>query len=144
MRFTQGNLRAAVCLCAAMILVGCSGGKTRPGAKIHGTIRLDGKPLSEGSVQFTSTRTGEAVYVNLTSDGQYLLDFPEIDVATSYDVTVQAVIDENQEALAMLENPPDKKKNLIPPKYSDRKTSGLKADSIVAGDNEFNFDLVSQ
>lgn len=134
----------AASLLVIFLLPGCGGEKSRPRAKVHGTIQLDGKPLSEGSVQFTSTKTGEAAFTNLTPDGKYTLEFAQIDLATPYDVTVQAMVDENLDAIAQLEKPAEKKKSPIPRKYSDRTTSGLKAESIVAGDNEFNFELVSK
>jgi len=127
-------------------LAGCGAGSDdhRPTATLSGVVTLDGNPLPAGSIQFTSTRTGETAYANLSSDGRYLIEMPAVDVGTEYDVTIGPPIEEDLDATALEENPPEKIRQLIPRKYSARTTSGLKVTIANAGANEFDFDLQSK
>lgn len=133
-----GYAGLAACLVG---LAGCGRAERRPPVTITGQVSLDGAPLSSGSIQFTSGKTGEAAYANLSSDGRYTVTFPAADVGAEYDVTVGPPIEENVDATAIAEKPQQAKPKLIPRKYSDRTSSGLKAKIDKAGDNQFDFQL---
>jgi len=131
-------------LACVVTLAGCGGSDTRPEATITGQVLLDGSPLTAGSIRFTSTKTGESAYANLDGSGRYEVTFPEADVGSEYDVTVGAAIEEELDATAIAENPPEKVRSRIPRKYSDRTTSGLKTTIATEGENQFDVELRSR
>ena len=118
---TIGN--GLVCL-AVSLAMGCTEDNARPSAKIEGTVLLDGKPLEVGSVHFTSPQTGETAYANLGPGGKYVVEFPEVDLGQSYQVAVSEPVIELEDATAVAP-PPPKDARKIPPKYSNRTTSGI-------------------
>lgn len=134
----------AVLMLAVFVSAGCGGGDERPSASIQGTVMLDGEPLSVGSVQFTSTKTGESAYANLDDTGRYLVKFPEADIGTEYQVTVGKPVEENVDANELAMNPPEPVKIRIPQRYWNRATSGLTTTISSAGENTFNIDLRSR
>ena len=74
------------CLLVAVLLAqGCSGDpNVRPSVEISGTVTLDGAPLQQASIQFTSSKSGESAYANLDENGNY--SAPE---CTSFDIRPQ-------------------------------------------------------
>ncbi|WP_146594569.1 carboxypeptidase-like regulatory domain-containing protein [Novipirellula galeiformis] len=127
------------------LLVGCGGdGDARQAATISGQVLLDGAPLSVGSIQLTSPKTGESASANLDSDGRYSVTFPKADVGADYEVTLGPPVEDDLDATALMENPPEKVRSLIPKKYTDRTTSGLKTTLEAAGENQFNVELLSR
>lgn len=133
---------AGVVICL-VVIAGCGGAGARPSASISGQVRLDGAPLSAGSIHFTSPKTGETAYANLDGNGRYRVTFPEADLGAEYEVAVRAPVDEDIDATALLENPQPRTETVIPQKYTDRTTSGLRAEIARAGENEFDFELQS-
>lgn len=137
--------RYAGLLACWVLLAGCGGDDDdRPTATIIGQVTLDGAPLSSGSIQFTSPKTGESAYANLDSEGRYRVTFPKADVGSDYDVTVGRAVDENQDPTALAEDMPKPGPNPVPRKYSDRTTSGLKATIANPGENQFDVHLKSR
>lgn len=141
-------LRSAIVAGLSVILsltVGCSSDTdARPPVEINGTITLDGTPLQEASIQFTSPKTGESAYANLDAGGQYTVTFPKADIGTEYEIAISAPVVNEENAMSLAEKPKEKTAAKIPAKYSNRTTSGLKAKIEQTGKNEFNFDLKSQ
>lgn len=126
------------------LLPGCGESARQANAELIGTVTLDGAPVSEGSIQFASLKTGSSISGNLSPEGKFLLALPQADIGTEYEVTVGQPIANDQNAAAIAEKPVEKKRSLLPEKYADRATSGLKAKVVKAGVNEFNFDLHSK
>lgn len=126
-------------------LAGCGGDTdSRPAVEIKGTVTLDGAPLQEASIQFTSPKTGESAYANLDQNGQYAITFPKADIGTDYEITITPPVVEEENAMALAEQANKKPETKIPAKYSNRTTSGLTAKVEEAGTNEANFDLQSK
>jgi len=126
---------------------GCSDSETRPEVAISGVVTLDTVPLTNGVIQFTSTKTGEGVVTNLDSEGRYSLTFPAAEIGSPYEVTVSQPADDSGDALAAAETPQKPRtggKSVIPRKYSDRTTSGLTATLEANGSREFQFSLTSR
>lgn len=129
---------------ALLFAAGCaSENEVRPPAVIAGAVTLDGEPLSSGSVQFTSPRTGESAFANLDGNGQYRVEFPAADVGATYDVTVGPEVNDNEDATAMLENNQAPAESPVPAKYRDRATSGLTFTLTADGENTFDIPLSS-
>lgn len=124
---------------------GCSGDpNARPAVEISGNVTLDGAPLQEASIQFTSSKTGESAYTNLDENGHYSVTFSEADVGSAYEVTISPPVVDEENAMALAEQPQAKATTKIPAKYSKRTTSGLIAQITEAGANQANFELKSK
>ncbi|QDV51286.1 carboxypeptidase-like regulatory domain-containing protein [Gimesia fumaroli] len=139
-------LKFNACLLSTIVLLtGCSGDTdSRPAVEIKGTVTLDGAPLKQASIQFTSPKTGESAYANLDQNGQYSITFPKADIGSAYEITITPPVVEEENAMALAEKPKEKTATKIPAKYSSRTTSGLKAKVEQAGANEANFELKSK
>ncbi|QDT27952.1 carboxypeptidase-like regulatory domain-containing protein [Gimesia panareensis] len=134
------------CSLLAGVLLGqsCSGDpNARPAVEISGTVTLDGAPLKQASIQFTSSKTGESAYTNLDDNGHYSLSFAQADVGSAYEVTVSTPVVDEENAMALAEKPQEKSTVKIPAKYSKRTTSGLIAQVNEPGANTANFELKS-
>ncbi|WP_339734343.1 carboxypeptidase-like regulatory domain-containing protein [uncultured Gimesia sp.] len=143
-KFDQLNFIACLLFMTAL-LVGCSGeADSRPAVEIKGTITLDGAPLQQASIQFTSPKTGESAYANLDADGNYSISFPKADIGAEYEISVTPPVVEEENAMALAEIPKEKTATKIPAKYSNRSTSGLKTIIKQAGSNEADFELKSK
>ncbi len=122
---------------------GCGGNTDdRPEVTINGVVTLNGAALNEGSVHYRSTKTGESAYVNLTAGGKYSITFPKADIGSEYEVSIAPPVVEVENPLEQKKQP--KVKNLVPKKYTDRTTSGLKVKIEKPGENNFDFDLKSK
>lgn len=125
-------------------LSGCQQKNARPSVQIKGVVTFDGVPLEEGSIHFSSSKTGESAYSNLAAGGQYQITFVEADLGEKYAVSIgRTVLDESEVQAADLKpQPPLKAK--IPKRYLDRQSSGLSAVVKDAGKNEIDFALLSK
>ncbi len=135
------KLMFALLLCSGVVSFGCSGRSARPPATIEGVVTLDGEPLPQGSIHFTSPLTGESAYVNLEPGGTYSVTFPEADVGEAYEVSIQKPQIEEDDAHARVA--PVKMDVKIPPKYTDRTTSGLTYEIQDGGTQTFDVELTS-
>ncbi len=101
-------------------LAGCAA-EEKPVA-VKGTVTFQGRPVAEGSVQFTDERTGRGAQVDLRPDGGYEAEL----FAASYKVVVTPpyLVDES----SGVPNPKYKKVKDIPRKYHSTATSGLAAE----------------
>lgn len=133
------------CFISASLISGCgSDSDSRPAVEIKGTVTLDGSPLQEASIQFTSPKTGESAYANLDSSGQYSITFPKADLGSIYEITITPPVVDEQNAMALAEQPQEKATSKIPVKYASRTSSGLTTQIDQAGTHEANFDLKSK
>ena len=125
-------------------LAGC-GSDSKLGS-VDGVVRLDGKPLTTGTVRFVPAG-GRAASGEIQSDGTFTLGtYGESDGALigKHQVVIIAVQtdpDAPKEGRMMKANP--KVKPLVPNRYMAPGTSGLTAD-VKPGHNKFDFDLKSR
>jgi hypothetical protein len=120
----------------AAAVAGC--GKP-PKAVVHGTVTLDGKPLADGSIEFFPIAGAGQSAGTAIKDGAY-------DVEASVgemQVTINGIeVTGKQKAYDTPESPMiDVVRNPVPAKYNTK--SELKK-TLVAGQNEANFDLTSE
>ncbi|MFI4875633.1 MAG: hypothetical protein ACIALR_09860 [Blastopirellula sp. JB062] len=129
------------CLLATSWLIGCGGGEKRPSATIRGTVTLDDQPLTQGSVHFTSPKTGESTYANLGPNGDYEITFPFADIGQAYQISINKPVEEETDAhvLEARRNTPSEVK--IPSKYTERTTSGLTLTLDRPGDTQHDIAL---
>ncbi|WP_339734654.1 hypothetical protein [uncultured Gimesia sp.] len=132
---------------AGLLSTGCGGGPadTPPLARVKGTVTLDGKPLTSGSVQFTPDKnrgtTGRMALGNINEDGTF--ELMTIRAGDGAQVGYHLVAIECYESAAFDPNQPVNQtpKSLIPKRYTDPKTSKLTAEVKSGEDNSFAFDL---
>ena len=138
-----GRLAAAVYLSVLLLgcLLGC--GQDAKLGRVHGTIRLDGKPLTKGTAMFVP-EAGRSAKGAIQSDGTFTLGtFHESDGALigRHKVAVIAYEAGTFDRPAY-ETPNQKGKPLVPEKYMSPGTSGLTFE-VKPGDNRPEFDLRS-
>ncbi|MBL8850505.1 MAG: hypothetical protein JNG89_12565 [Planctomycetaceae bacterium] len=131
---------SARCL-IAVALVGAWGcGPSEPEvelAKVTGTVTLDGQKVTGGRVIFFNA-SGYSATADISADGVY---------------TAETALGETEVFINHREpdiTPPDGRagmpmpgKSLVPDKYADGKTSGLKL-TVQSGDNPFDIEMVSK
>lgn len=135
----SGAVLFMVCALSVCILSGCGGSaETVPSGTASGTVKLDGKPLSQARINFVSSTTGTGVYTDLQSDGSYELPnaIPEGDYRVFF--TSAGLGD----APPSESGNPEQKDALkeIPKKYQSEQSTDLQA-LIKEGENTFDFDL---
>lgn len=130
-------------LACLVLLAGC--GHTNE-AYVTGNVTLDGEPLrSEPQVRalvvFHPTSGGVVASGNLDENGEYKIvaGSKNTIVPGSYIVTVSAMRKTPAERIG----DPPKANRITPAKYARSHNSPFKAE-VVAGTNEFDFDLFSQ
>jgi len=105
--------------------------------EVAGAVTLDGKPLTEGTINFTSASTGDAANASLGTEGRFL--FASGVLPGTYRVTVTAPMNMTPPAPGVV---PPVIKFVIPAKYTDPAATDLKA-TVAEGADEFKFDLKS-
>jgi len=135
-----------VCLCAAVVFVGCSGAKLQT-EHVTGTITLDGEPLAGARVFFNSVGGGVPAHGMTNDRGVYVITALEGGgqgagtVTGEYVVTVTK-IEVTQHAGATEDSGHTTLRNLLPLVYRDQARSPFRA-TVVKGRNTFDFDLKS-
>ncbi|WP_437192628.1 hypothetical protein [Planctomicrobium sp. SH527] len=123
---------------------GCGNNSGRPPVEIHGVVKFNGEPLEEGSIHFTSPKTGESAGVNIGQAGTYQVKFNEADIGEAYEVSIgQTIVDQTGIPASELQPPPPLKAK-IPRRYMARNTSKLTAAVKAPGKNQVDFDLTSK
>jgi hypothetical protein len=129
----SGRLWAAAVALAALLLQagpGCGGGPVT----VRGTVKFEGQPVTEGTVQFNDEKTGSGAEAELQPDGTYTATLP----TGSYKVIILPPL--VVESAGGMPDPRYKKVRNIPEKYRSTATSGLTA--TVAPDKAVHdFDL---
>jgi hypothetical protein len=127
------------CLALAPFLifacVGC--GQDAHLGQVAGTVRLDGKPLSSGTVQFVPD-AGRLAQGAIQADGTYALDGAQIGAHRVAIVAYEAGGDSRPAYESRAANKP-----LVPQKYMAVGTSELTFD-VKPGDNQADFELKSR
>lgn len=135
------------------LMIGCGDGKIDT-ESVVGVVTLDGAPLADAMVNFTPAVEGKGTpsYAKTDAAGKYQLQtlLGNADAGTTpgeYIVTVSKI--ELKETGKTIENsdgtksPEKESEELLPKKYTDAKTSDLKA-TVAPGANTFDFDLKSK
>lgn len=110
---------------------GCSNDSSRPEAfPVQGKILVQGKPASYAKLTFFPTNQDPKDYmlgVTASEDGSFELSArkpPSGEESVKYDVAVSWRIPKNPGS----QNDPDYGKELLPPKFRDAKSSGVKVE----------------
>lgn len=139
--------RLSLLLLLCLLITGCAQGPTDtpPLARVKGTVTLDGKPLTSGSVQFTPDQnrgtTGRMALGNINEDGTF--ELMTITAGDGAQVGYHLVAIESYESSSFDPNQPvnQSPKSLIPKRYTDPKTSALTAEVKSGEENTFTFEL---
>jgi hypothetical protein len=140
--------RKGTCLsfCAILAIAGCGGSATV--GYVHGVVRLDGKPLTTGTVRFVPD-AGRAASGAIQPDGSFVLgtlaksDGAAIGKHRVAIIAYQAATPEEDRRPADVTAVNPNVKRLIPERYMAIGTSRLTFD-VKPGDNSANFDLTSR
>ena len=125
-----------------LFFVGCS--QNEKLGSVHGTVRLDGQPLTTGTIQFVPT-AGRVANGKINADGTYTLGtFGSSDGALigTHKVAVIAY-EAGGDGRPAYEVRNQTSKPLVPQKYMAVGTPGLTFD-VKPGDNQADFDLKSK
>ena len=132
---------AIVIAVLAAFQLGCSGSSME--SEVSGTVSLDGKKLGPGTIVFAPLADGgKPATGSIESDGSYSMKTSRASglAAGTYQVAVS--IREMPQNVKRGDRPPIGKL-LIPEKYEDYRSSGLKYD-VTGGSNTINVELVSK
>jgi len=135
------SLWAHLTLVMLISFTGCETRKTRPKIEIFGTVTIDGQPLDEGSIHFSSPKTGETTYSNIDTEGNYSVSFEAADIGEAYEVAIGPTIANQNDVPASQLVALPKMSIKIPKRYSMRHTSGLTTMIEHAGRNQFDCTL---
>jgi hypothetical protein len=140
-----GLLTWAVILCGLIaVVVGC-GGDGLETVRVTGTVTIDGKPLTQGTVSFTPEK-GRGATGQIASDGSFTLTtYKKGDgvVLGRHKVAVVAI--DRQGAKPYSEESDDLElKWLIPQRYGNPYTSGLTFEVKAGEDNVATLELTSR
>lgn len=119
---------------AALLLLpfaGCS--KTEPMGMVKGMVQLEGKPISEMSVVFQNSSTGQVGSANLASDGAY--EMPKPLPLGSYKVFLAPPVEEGY-----VDPHPIKIDKSIPKKYLSASKSDITYD-VKEGEQDYTVEL---
>jgi hypothetical protein len=130
-----------ILLFAVAAATGC--GQEAKVGRVHGTVRLDGKPLATGIVRFIPD-AGRAANGKIQSDGTYSLGtFSQADGAILGPHKVAIIANEaGGDDRPAYEHVNQKTRALVPERYMAIGTSGLTFE-VKPGDNQADFDLKS-
>ena len=122
---------------------GCGGarGKMPELGKVNGKVTYNGKPVTKGTVSFVPTSPGRRNATGtLDPNGYYKLQTETAGDGAElgdYDVTI---FSHDEPILDYKPKVPVKPQPLVPTKYENPKTSGLKR-TVKSGSNTFDFEL---
>jgi len=128
-----------VLLTAAAFVAGCGGG-----AKVSGTVTLDGQVLKAGTVTFHPTGSGSVGTGTISLDGRYEIaagldkSLPPGEYVVTVEATEAAIASAEQPAGPP--RPPGPAKRFTPAKYAEKATSDLKF-TVKPGQNTIDLEL---
>jgi|GEM_PF-620984 len=127
-------------LVSVALISGC-GGDPRGIARgdITGEVTFEGAPVTEGSVNFFSDKTGIAAGAKLDEKGSFTI--PDGIEVGSYIISITPPYEEEEPPGLSTEEKTKKEYPDIPAKYRSGETSGLKAE-VKNGENHFEFKMV--
>ena len=139
-----------------LLAVGCGGNSDLPEmASASGIVMFDGRPLPNATVMFASKQRGKGYQAGIgTTDasGQFALRSYNTDgvVTGSHEISISCTDpdswpkDSSGNRVSPMNPLWKPQKSIIPAKYGDPSQSGLSADVVVSGENEFKFDLKAE
>lgn len=138
-RYTPLNCILLMTVLSAITMTGCGSGVSEtPRGDISGKVTFQETPVTDGTVNFFSGKTGIAAGAKLDSEGTFSI--PDgIEIGT-YTITITPPYVEEPPGLSPAESKPKEFKE-IPEKYRSGETSGLTAE-VKSGANHFEFDMV--
>jgi hypothetical protein len=143
-----GARRLPPCLAAALLLIVPACAESGPAmGRVSGTVKYKGRPVTKGNVAFIAT-DGNRMNASgtITPDGNFTLHTPNFGsgaILGDYDVAITGAEPPSEDGVLPGMAPLRKKEtdsSVIPKKYEDPKTSGLK-ETVKSGTNTFDFDL---
>jgi len=112
-------------------------------SEVSGTVTLDGNKIGPGTIVFASVKTGGTPATgSIESDGSYTLNTSRTAGLAAGEYRVVVSIHEMPQNVKRGDRPP-LGKSLIPEKYEDDQTSGLKY-QVAPGRNTINIELLSR
>ena len=126
------------------LLSGCGGVEGR--GTVKGTVRFDGEPIAEGSIQFSPTGGNKGPAAGATiENGEYFIPAEKGPPVGLNRVEIRAVRKTGRkvtppQTFGGPPQPVDELVQFIPPQYNEQST--LEKD-VAAGQNVFDFDLES-
>lgn len=139
MRFQASGWCVVAFLLSAVSLTGC-GGEEPAGNPVTGTVTFQGKPLDQGSIEF-SPAAGQGTMSGATiTNGEYTIPAESGLKPGKYDVRISSV--EGGATVDPNEMPGEAKmtaKERIPPEYNSKTT--LTAEVKDSGENKIDFTI---
>lgn len=122
---------------ATLACVGCGGAEST----VSGVVTLDGTPVDLGDVTFYPAQTGkgQAASGDITSGGEYTIQAGQTGGLPAGEYLVR-VVSRGEPTPHPQGGPPTPGKSLLPPRYGDASTSGLRFE-VQPGSNEINLEL---
>lgn len=115
-----------VMVCIVLLALGCGSAKNKS-YECSGTVTLDGQPVENANVSFINFQKSAPATARTDSAGKFTLTSE----SGNFSVTIVKLTGN-----ATAEDPYAPSKNLLPQKYADMKTSGMKA--VVGTDSAKN------
>jgi hypothetical protein len=130
-------LSKVVMCVATLACVGCGGAEST----VSGIVTLDGTPVEHGDVAFYPAQTGkgQAASGDIASGGEYTLQAGQTGGLPAGEYLVR-VVSRGESIPHPQGGPPTPGKFLLPVRYSDAGTSGLRFE-VLPGSNEINLEL---
>ena len=146
-----GNLAEAILVTVGIVLTGCSNSSRPSTYPVTGTVTMQGQPVAGAAITFVPTgNEGEAASAITDSEGKYALTTwragdgarpgeYRVKVSKQEQTTVDPSkmvknlsIEEEQKIYVESKKPPPPRKSLIPSKYQDDQTSGIRPAASAA------------
>lgn len=135
--------RMTTLLAAGVVLVVAGCGKSGPEtAKIRGTVTLDGNPLADAGVAF-STESGQMASAQTDASGNFTIEAPLGKNAVTVTKTAGGGADAGDGLMPAEDAAAPPPKSQVPDKYSNPKTSGLSVD-VAKGMDPVKLELSSR
>lgn len=139
-----------------LVAAGCGGNSDLPEmAPASGVVTFEGKPLPNATVMFASKQQGKGYQAGIgTTDasGQFALRSYDTEgvVTGAHEISISCTDpdswpkDSNGNRVSPMSPLWKPQKSVIPEKYGNPSQSGLTADVLVSGENQFKFDLKAE
>ncbi len=139
------RIAMAIILCGSFLLFGWGcGRKMGATVQVRGKVTLDGQPFSQGSIWFSSARSGAGFRGRLLSDGTYSVSLLDVRPGDTYGVFIGGVEPDDANQGDSSGNPVGITVPPVPAKYRESATSGLTATLDQAKPRSFDFELKSK
>lgn len=139
------KISLTVALCGLASLTGCGGSTSGPQrASVHGTVKLDGVPIVQGTIGFVPTDPkGGPTSGGRIENGQYSVAADAGPVLGPQKVEIRSMKKTGKQipALPPATSPTDEVVEAVPTKFNSKT---ILTETIKSGSNTINFDLKSE